>query len=280
MNKQELLRKYKQKLNIQNYSKQTINSYLSAIKMFISYFQANKFKALNENIIIKYLDYCKTQKQYSLSSMKLAYSAIKFLFTDVLEKEFPPSLKFSFRKEDKLPAVLSEKDIILIFNNTENIKHKLILMTIYSGGLRISELLNLKLNDIDIERRVITIKGGKGKKDRIVMLSEKLIPVLKQYIQKYQPTEYLVENPNGGKYSTTSIRSFYKRSLIKAGIRKKVTIHTLRHSFATHLLEHGTDIRYIQELLGHKKLETTQIYTHMTKPAFNNLISPLDKISI
>ena len=112
MNKHILLQKYQQKLNIQNYSKQTINSYLSAIKMFISYFQANKLKVLDENIIIKYLNYCKTQKQYSLSSMKLAYSSIKFLFTDVLVKDFPPTLRFSFRKEEKLPTVLSEKDII------------------------------------------------------------------------------------------------------------------------------------------------------------------------
>ena len=151
-------------------------------------------------------------------------------------------------------------------------------MTIYSGGLRISELLNLKLNDIDFERKVITIKGAKGKKDRIVMLSEKLIPLLKQYYNQYQPIEFLFENPQGGKYSATSIRSFYKRSLKNASIQKKVTIHTLRHSFATHLLEHGTDIRYIQELLGHKKLETTQIYTHITQPAFKNLKSPLDKL--
>ena len=151
-------------------------------------------------------------------------------------------------------------------------------MTIYSGGLRISELLNLKLNDIDFERKVITIKRAKSKKDRIVMLSEKLIPLLKQYYNQYQPTEFLFENPQGGKYSATSIRSFYKRSLKNAGIQKKVTIHTLRHSFATHLLENGTDIRYIQKLLGHKKLETTQIYTHITKPAFKNLKSPLDRI--
>ncbi|MDP7028142.1 MAG: site-specific integrase [Candidatus Marinimicrobia bacterium] len=278
MNKNSLLRQYQQKLRIQNYSNQTIRSYISAIKMFIAYFQKNKCKALDETIIIHYLDYCKTKKNYSLSSMKLAYASIKFLFTHVLKREFPPSLKFSFRKEEKLPTVLSEKDIINIFNNTRNIKHKAILMTIYSGGLRISELLNLKLNDIDFERKVITIKGAKGKKDRIVMLSEKLIPLLKQYYNQYQPTEFLFENPQGGKYSATSIRSFYKRSLKNAGIQKKVTIHTLRHSFATHLLEHGTDIRYIQELLGHKKLETTQIYTHITKPAFKNLKSPLDRI--
>ena len=280
MNKQILLKKYQQKLNIQNYSPQTINSYLSSIKMFISYFQANKFKALDENIIVKYLDYCKTQKQYSLSSMKLAYSSIKFLFTNVLEKDFPSSLKFSFRKEEKLPAVLSEKDISLILKATTNIKHKSILMTIYSAGLRISELLNLKINELDFHRKTISIIGAKGKKDRMVMLSEKLIPLLKKYLNKYQPREFLFENPNGGSYSATSIRSFYKRSLLRADINKKVTVHTLRHSFATHLLEHGTDIRYIQELLGHKKLETTQIYTHITKPSFNKLISPLDKISL
>ena len=149
-------------------------------------------------------------------------------------------------------------------------------MTIYYGGLRISDLLNLKISDIDYQCKAITISGTKGKIDRIVMLSEKLIPILKKYLHKYQPTEFLFENPSGGKYSATSIRSFYNRSVIKAGIRKKVTIHTLRHNFATHLLEHGTDIRYIQELLGHKKLETTQIYTHITKPAFKKLKSPLD----
>ena len=151
-------------------------------------------------------------------------------------------------------------------------------MTIYSGGLRISELLNLKLRDLNRERGAIIIKGAKGKKDRQVMLAKNLIPVLDHYLKKYQPKEYVFENPKGGKYSATSIRSFFKRSLQKAGVKEMATIHTLRHSFATHLLEHGTGIRYIQELLGHTKLETTQIYTHITKPSIKNLKSPLDNL--
>jgi len=278
MLKDVLVNNYLQKLNIQNYSKQTISSYISALNKFIEYIQHNKTKKIDETVIQNYLNYCKIDRGYSLSSMKQIYSAIKFLYQKVLLKEFPSSLKFSFRPEEKLPTVLSVIDIKNIFLHTPNLKHKTILMTIYSGGLRISELINLEIKDIDYVRKTIIIRGAKGKKDRVIMLSSKLTPIIKTYINKYLPQVFLFENPKGGKYSTTSIRSFYKRSLEKAKIKTPATIHTLRHSFATHLLEQGTDIRYIQKLLGHKKLETTQIYTHITKPAFNNLISPLDKI--
>jgi len=278
MLKKALIEDYTQKLNIQNYSQQTVVSYLSALNKFIDYIKLNQIKKIDDKTIQDYLNFCKTKKYYSLSSMKQAYSAIKFLYQKVLLKEFPKSLRFSFRKEEKLPNVLSVEDVKSIFQHTINQKHKALLLTIYSAGLRISELLNLKIKDVDFNRLTITIRASKGRKDRVVMLSQKLAPILKQYINEYIPRQFLFENPKGGKYSATSIRSFFKRSLIKAKIPIPATVHTLRHSFATHLLEQGTDIRHIQELLGHKKLETTQIYTHITKASLHKLKSPLDKI--
>jgi integrase/recombinase XerD len=278
MLKSTLLKKYTQKLSVQNYSNQTIRSYISALNTFIKFVKATNVTELNAQTVLDYLEYCKNHKKYSLSSMKQAYSAIRFLFINVLEKEFPQSLRFKFRNEERLPSVLSVSDIQKIFQVTDNLKHQTILKLIYAAGLRISELLNLKISDLDFSRLTIRVSQGKGNKDRVVMLAEKLVPQIEAYIEYYQPRVYLIENPAGGKYSTTSIRSFLKRSVQKAGIKSHVTAHTLRHSFATHLLEQGTDIRYIQELLGHKKLETTQIYTHVSKKSLSKITSPFDKI--
>ena len=149
-------------------------------------------------------------------------------------------------------------------------------MVIYSAGLRRSELLNLTINDIDSERMVINIIGSKGKKDRISLLSENLLQLLRKYYEEYKPHKYLFEGQGGGKYSATSVINILKKSAIKAGIRKRVTPHMLRHSFATHLLEQGTDIRYIQELLGHSSSRTTEIYTHVSKQAIDKIKNPLD----
>ncbi|MBU0528275.1 tyrosine-type recombinase/integrase [bacterium] len=221
---------------------------------------------------------CKDEKSYSLSSMKQTYSALRFLYIQALKKPFPQNINFYFRSEERLPEVLSTEEVNRIFSKVNNIKHKAILMTIYSAGLRISELLNLKVREIDFDRNTIRISSAKGKKDRLVMLSQRLVPVLKKYLEQYQPIEYLIEGQKGGIYSPSSVRQIFIKAVSKAGINKKVTVHTLRHSFATHLLDRGTDIRYIQELLGHKKLETTQIYTHISKKSILEIKSPLDTI--
>ena len=162
----------------------------------------------------------------------------------------------------------------------ENSKHKCLIMTAYSAGLRIGELLNLKPEDIDSKRMLITIRQGKGKKDRVTLLAGRLLELLREYYVKYHPKEYLFEGIAGGKYSASSVQSILKEACRKARITKHVTMHTLRHSFATHLLEHNTDIRYIQELLGHANPKTTQIYTHITTKGLDQLRSPLDYLEL
>ncbi len=184
------------------------------------------------------------------------------------------------RKAKKLPVVLSENEVKLLLQQVKNIKHKSILFTIYSAGLRRSEVLHLKLIDIDSERNCIIVKGAKGNKDRNTLLSKKLLLLLREYYKVYKPKEYLFEGATGRRYSITSIRKIYGNALVKSGIKKKAHLHTLRHSFATHLLERGTDIRYIQALLGHSSSKTTEIYTHITTKGFDTIESPLDEMDI
>jgi site-specific recombinase XerD len=180
------------------------------------------------------------------------------------------------KKEHKLPKVLSKNEVKKILDSSKNIKHKSILMLIYSAGLRRSELLNLHISDIDSERMVINIRGAKGKKDRISLLSGNMLNMLRDYYKKFKPVKYLFEGPGNSKYSSTSVSNILKKATAKAGINKKVTPHMLRHSFATHLLEQGTDLRYIQELLGHSSSKTTEIYTHVSKRAIDKIKNPID----
>ncbi len=183
------------------------------------------------------------------------------------------------RSEKKLPTVLSEQEVGNLLNATENLKHKTILMLCYSAGLRLSELINMKIKDIDSSRMQVRIKQAKGKKDRYSLLSVKLLQVLREYFKKYKPKEWLFEGATGGLYSARSIQLIMHDATLKAGITKKVSVHTLRHSFATHLLENGTDLRYIQSLLGHESSKTTEVYTHITTKGFDQIKSPLDKLN-
>ena len=164
-----------------------------------------------------------------------------------------------------MPVVLSEEDIVKIFKSMTNLKHKAILMVIYSAGLRISECINLRLKDVDSARMQIRIEQSKGKKDRYTLLSSKTLDVLRLYFKAYKPKEFLFEGQYGGTYSTTSIQTFFREIVKRVGITKKVTVHSLRHSFATHLLENGTNLRYIQSLLGHSSSKTTEVYDTVLK---------------
>jgi site-specific recombinase XerD len=184
------------------------------------------------------------------------------------------------REEKFLPEVLNTDEITAILNATENIKHKAVLMTIYSAGLRIGEAVNLKLKDIDSGRMQIRVENAKGKKDRYTLLSEKNLEVLRSYVKEFKPRVWLFEGAKGETYSQKAIQQILRKAVEKVGLKKHITVHTLRHSFATHLLEAGTDIRYIQSLLGHESSKTTEIYTHITGRGLQQIKSPLDKLDI
>lgn len=280
MKKQEIIDILTKQMSIENYSEQTIKNYLSALKLFLNYLENLKVNKITEKNIQNYLFYCKKQKNYSFSTMKQVISSIRYLYKKVLKQPIPVSLELDLRKPAKLPVVLTKSEIERILKVTTNLKHKTILLLIYSAGLRLGELLNLKIGDINSETMKIHIRQSKGKKDRYVMLSENVLKLVKSYYGKYKPKNYLIEGQKGGMYSPKSVQSILKSALLKANIKKKASVHTLRHSFATHLLDDGTDIRYIQELLGHKRIETTQIYTHVSSYSINKIKSPADSIDI
>jgi site-specific recombinase XerD len=205
-------------------------------------------------------------------------NSIKFFYEKLLKR---PREHYDLprpRRPEKLPNIIAIEDVRKLFEVTTNIKHRLILMAAYSAGLRLNEVLSLKLPDIDSKRMMIHVKSGKGKKDRYVMLSEMFLAVARKYYEQFKPKEFLFEGQYGGRYSERSVQEIIKNAVIKAGIKKHVTFHTLRHCFATHLLESGTDIRRVQELLGHSSIKTTELYTHVTRNEIIRVKSPLDNM--
>ncbi|MCA1920376.1 MAG: site-specific integrase [Flavobacterium piscis] len=272
--------KFIEKLEILRYSPNTIKTYTDLFKEFINYHHTRKIEELTENEIIAYMRYLVNERGVSSSYQNQAINAIKFYY----EKVLGGNRKFYHidrpKKEKILPNVLSQEEIIRILQSPENLKHKTMLWLAYSAGLRVSELLELKPADIDSDRMQIHIRSAKGKKDRFTILSTKVLEMLKLYYKQYRPKDYLFEGVNGGQYSSRSIQQVLKVACKKAEIKKEVSMHTLRHSFATHLLENGTDLRYIQSLLGHSSSKTTEIYTHITTKGFEKIKSPLDNLSV
>lgn len=271
--------KYIQTLKERRYSNNTILTYCDLFSQFIGYFKNDKLEELTRKEIEDYIYYLIESRNISHSTQNQHINAIKFYYEKVLGCPRDYYQINRPRKENRLPEVLSKAEVIRILSNTNNIKHRTILAMIYSSGLRIGELLSLKASDIDLDRKTMFIKRAKGKKDRIVKLSNNIVPLLYTYVQEYEPKSYLFEGIGGNKYSPTSVRNILKASCKKAEIHKKnIIVHTLRHSYATHLLEQGVDLRYIQTLLGHNSIKTTEIYTHVSKDALDNVESPLDKI--
>lgn len=269
---------FKEKMQLARYSQNTITSYINTAGVFFRAHKHIKIKDIKETDIERYILQRINKDNISQSRQKHIIGSLKLFYELVFGIRLQLDYLFPKRTETKLPNVLSKRDVKQILDATENIKHKAILSTIYSGGLRISELLNLKIADIDSGRMTIRIKQAKGKKDREVMLSEKLLELLRTYFKEFKPKFYLFEGQDGNIYSARSVQQILKQNLRKAGIRKHASVHTLRHSFATHLLESGTDIRYIQEMLGHNNLKTTEIYTHVTDIAKHRIKSPLDAL--
>jgi integrase/recombinase XerD len=266
------------KLEELRYSKQTIKTYTNLFEEFINYYPDTELKEITEEMIVNFIYYLVSERRVSTSYQNQSINAIKFYYEHVLGGKRKVYNIERPREEKTLPLVLNEKEITDLINVTINIKHKCILMICYSGGLRLSEVANLKLTDIDSTRMQIRVEQSKGKKDRYTLLSSKLLTILNDYIKIYKPKNYLFEGAKKGKYSVSSIQNIMKTSVERAGIKKEVSVHTLRHSFATHLLENGTDLRYIQSLLGHENSKTTEIYTHITTKGFDNIKNPLDRL--
>lgn len=263
-------------LQQKRYSPSTIKTYTSYFIQFQAYFTDYNLNHISIDQINSYILELVNVYGISPSQQNQRINAIKFYYEKVLDRQKGYYKIERPRKERKLPTVLTKSEVQLILDSIKNLKHKCILTTIYSAGLRRSELINLKISDIDSRRGLIKINGSKGKKDRYTLLSPKLIELLRIYYRVYGPKEWLFEGQHGGQYSTTSIAKILKKALKLAGIQKHATPHSLRHSFATHLLEQGTNLRYIQEILGHEDPRTTQIYTHVATNEISKIRSPLD----
>lgn len=266
---------YLLKLELKRYANNTVKTYVSCFEAFINYYNHIEPEHINENDIRAYLQKL-IQQGSSNSYVNQAINAIKFYYEVVMEM---PNRFYGMerpRVEEKLPKVLSKEEVLSMIAHTSNIKHRCVVSLLYSAGLRRNELLNLIPEDIDGKRMMIKVRGGKGNKDRFTILSETLLKELREYYKLWKPRTYLFEGPMGARYSPESVSKIVSGSAEKAQIKKRVTPHMLRHSFATHLLEAGTDLRYIQVLLGHKSTKTTEIYTHVATNIFFKIKNPLD----
>lgn len=266
-------------LTARKYSPKTQKAYLHHNKALITFAGKSPSEITNEDIT-DYLVHLSETKNAATATINQTINALKFYYGEILKKKFIYEIVRP-KKDKKLPVILSKEEIAKIINSVDNLKHKTILMTVYSAGLRVSEVVKLRPEDIDSKRMLIFIKGSKGRKDRYTLLSETALKVLQQYLQAYKPKKWLFEGANGAKYlSTRTVQAIFEHAKERSGIKKEVSVHSLRHSFATHLLEGGTDLRYIQEILGHAHSKTTEIYTHVSTKNIGKIKSPLDSIKL
>jgi integrase/recombinase XerD len=269
---------FKNMLTLKGYSANTIRNYCNEFHHLLRLLGNRSVNGLSKPHIMSYLLWLLEKQGYSEMHVHTAINAVKFYFEQVMkrEKEFYdlPRPKKPF----KLPSVLAEEEVITLIQKIKNIKHRSMIMAGYAAGLRVSEIIQLKVNDIDSKRMMIHVRGAKGKKDRLVPLSKKLLETLRVYYKEYKPKDFLFEGQYGGSYSVRSAQQILKEAKLKAGITKRGGIHMLRHSYATHLMESGTDLRIIQELLGHNSIRTTMRYTHVSKKEIGKIESPLDKL--
>jgi site-specific recombinase XerD len=256
------------------YSRKTSQRYVSIAECYVRFLDVPLEKSSSADIT-RFLAFLEHNRDSSASTINQAISALRFLYSKVLGKE--TFLTRRPKADRRLPGILSRDEAMRIVMAPRNIKHRSLLVLAYSAGLRVSEIASLRVDDIDVARGVILVRKGKGRKDRYTILSTKAKSLLDTYLDLYKPQEWLFEGQNGGHLSTRSIQEVFVRAKNKLGITKNVSIHSLRHSFATHLLEDGTDIRYIQELLGHANAKTTQIYTHVARKDFLRIRSPFDR---
>lgn len=275
----EYIKQFTNWMEHKRYSESTINTYSEVLKVFLQYFPDRDLKTINNDDVVKYVHQNIVKKGLSFSYQNQLVNALKLFFREVVKSEIVIDKLQRPRREHKLPNVLSKEEVKAILEAPANTKHRTMLSLIYACGLRRSEILNLKPQDIDSKRHLLIIRNAKGRKDRVVPISDKLIEMLREYYKMYKPKNYLFEGrPKGAQYSPTSLQEVLKNAVMAAGIKKSVTLHWLRHSYATHLLESGTDLRFIQELLGHKSSKTTEIYTHVSTKSLQRIKSPFDEL--
>jgi integrase/recombinase XerD len=263
-------------IQLKGYSQNTLRTYCSEFSQFLYILKSHSVLDCNEETIRNYILYCINELKLTENTLHSRINAIKFYFEKVLHRdrmfvEIPRP-----KKQSKLPKVIAIEDVKRLFEAAVNIKHNTLLKLCYGMGLRVSEIVNLKIIDIDSKTMRVFIARAKGKKDRYVNLPESILEQLRAYYVDYKPKVYLFEGQYGGQYSVRSAQQVFKNALLQAKINKTLGIHSLRHSFATHLLENGTDVRFIQELLGHKDIRTTLLYTNVSDKSIRNIKSPLD----
>jgi integrase/recombinase XerD len=266
----------KMDLELKNFSPKTVTCYLTCMVNFVRHYGRSPME-MGEEEIRKYLHYLIHEKKASQSIINQAYSAMKFFYETTLGRVWNATRIPRSKIRKKLPLVLSMQEVQSLLDSVENLKHRAILTTIYSGGLRLGEAIKLKPSDIDGERMTILVQQGKGNKDRYTVLGEKTLELLRLYYKAYRPGEWLFPSKDPAQpLSGSSVQKVFKKALHRAGIRKKASVHTLRHSFATHLLESGTDMYHIQRLLGHTTAKTTSLYLHITGKDLAKVKSPID----
>ena len=274
---QEALVQVEERLRVRRYSWRTIKSYLGHLQLLFLYYREHDPTQLTQSQIFDFFMNRIGTKGWRAATQNQALCAYKYYYESVLGEVRDWDV-LRGRKEKRLPTVLSQEEVARLFLAVPNLKHRSILMLIYSGGLRLGELTRLRRMDIHYDRKQIFVFGGKGKKDRYTVLADRAARTLKEYLSEYDPDYWLFEGQDGGPYSRRSVQAILRRGVEQAGINPLATVHTLRHSFATHLLEQGVDLRYIQELLGHASTKTTEIYTHVRSQAKQSIQSPLDRM--
>lgn len=262
-----------QELKLRNYSPKTIKAYTFVAKDLYSHFK-KPLRGLTMNEIKDYL-LKKQSKNLSSQTISLYANAINFIFKEIYQRQDFERLRHPKRSQ-KLPLVLSLKEIKKMIDGVKNIKHRLMLAVAYGAGLRVSEIVRLKVADVNLKELTLVVRQGKGKKDRLTVLSKNTVAELEKIMIEKDVDDYVFESERGGRLTESTAQKVFEKALKNAKIKKTATFHSLRHSFATHLLENGVDVRYVQELLGHQNIRTTQLYTKVTNPVIKNIKSPFD----
>lgn len=271
-----LYNQMKRDLELKNFSPRTVTCYLTCMRDFVRHYGRSPVEMGDEEIRC-YLYYLLKERKTSQSLINQSYSAMKFFYQTTMGRQWNAIQIPRSKNPKKLPVVLSMEEVQAILDSIDNLKHRALLTTIYSGGLRVGEATRLKPEDIDSKRMTIRVEGGKGRRDRYTILADRALKLLRTYWKTYHPGEWLFPGQNPGKpIHIASIQRVFKTACKKAGIRKKVSVHSLRHCFATHLLESGTDLYYIQRLLGHSSANTTSVYLHITGKDLGKIKSPID----